>query len=246
MLLGRKGEQREIEVTLAAARSGTSAALVILGEPGIGKSALLDHAAARAEGMQLLRARGIESEAKIPFASLFELLRPALGALERIPKPQRAALEGALAMRAGPANDRFAVGAATLSLLAAFAEQRAMAVLIDDAQWLDAPSAQALLFAFRRLLADPIAVLIAAREGEPSVLARAHLPTLHVDGLTREEAAELLPRLRIDAARRLHAATGGNPLALLELADETDELAFAPAGAAMLVPATVSDAFVRR
>jgi DNA-binding CsgD family transcriptional regulator len=246
MLLGREHEQREIEIALAGARSGTSAALLLVGEPGIGKTALLDHAASRAEGMQLLRARGIESEAQIPFASLFELIRPALEALARIPAPQAAALEGALALRPGPAQDRFAVGAATLSLLAAFAELRPTAVLIDDAQWLDEPSAQALLFAFRRLLADQIAVLIAVREGEPSVLARADLPTLHVDGLTREEAAELLPRLRIDAARRLYAATGGNPLALLELAEETDELTFAPDGAAVLVPATISDAFVRR
>jgi len=246
MLLGREREQRAIEIALAGARSGTSAALLLVGEPGIGKTALLDHAAARAEGMQVLRARGIESEAQIPFASLFELIRPALAALERIPPPQAAALEGALALRPAPAQDRFAVGAATLSLLAAFAEVRPTAVLIDDAQWLDEPSAQALLFAFRRLLADPVAVLIAVREGEPSVLARADLSALHVNGLTREEAAELLPRLRIDAARRLHAATGGNPLALLELAAETDEFTFAPAGAALLVPATISDAFVRR
>ena len=245
MLLGREHEQREIEIALAGARSGTSAALLLVGEPGIGKTALLDHAASQAAGMQLLRARGIESEAQIPFASLFELIRPALDALERIPAPQAAALEGALALRRGPAQDRFAIGAATLSLLAAFAEARPTAVLIDDAQWLDEPSAQALLFAFRRLLADPIAVLIAVREGEPSVLARADLPTLHIDGLTHEEAGELLPRLRTDAARRLHAATGGNPLALLELAD-TDELTFAPDGVAVVVPTAISDAFLRR
>ncbi len=246
MLLGREHEQREIETALDGARSGTSASLLLVGEPGIGKTALLDHAASRAEGMQVLRARGIESEAQIPFASLFELIRPALDVLTRIPAPQAAALEGALALRPGPAQDRFAVGAATLSLLAAFAELRPTAVLIDDAQWLDEPSAQALLFSVRRLLADPIAVLIAVREEEPSVLAHAGLPTLHVDGLTHEQASELLPRLRIDAARRLHAATGGNPLALLELADEADQLTFAPDGAAVLVPATISDAFVRR
>jgi DNA-binding CsgD family transcriptional regulator len=246
MLLGRECEQREIEIALAAARSGASAALVLVGQPGIGKTALLDHAAERAEGMQVLRARGIESEAQIPFASLLELIRPALAALERIPTPQAVALEQALALRPGSAQDRFAVGAATLSLLAAFAEQAPVAVLIDDAHWLDEPSAQALLFAVRRLLADPIAVLVAVREDEPSVLAGADLPALHVEGLTREEAAELVPHLGTDAMRRLHAATGGNPLALLELASETDELTFAPVGAAMLVPVTISDAFVRR
>src|SRR5450631_3792876 len=142
MLLGRQQERQEIELALSRARSAASGTLALVGEPGIGKTAVLECAAEQAEGMQLLRARGIESEAQIPFASLFELLRPALGALERLPKPQRAALEGALALRAGPAHDRFAVGAATLSLLAAFAEQRTVAVLIDDAQWLDAPSAE--------------------------------------------------------------------------------------------------------
>ena len=109
--------------------------------------------------MQLLRARGIESEAQIPFGSLLELIRPALEMLGQIPPPQAAALESALALRPGTAHDRFAVGAATLSLLAAYAERAPVAVLVDDAQWLDGSSAQALLFAIRRLVADPIAVL---------------------------------------------------------------------------------------
>jgi hypothetical protein len=117
--------------------------------------------------MQLLRARGIESEAQIPFASLLELLRPALAMLDHIPEPQAVALEGALALRPARAGERFAVGAATLSLLAHYAECGAVALLVDDAQWLDGPSAEALLFAVRRLVADPIAVLVAAREDEP-------------------------------------------------------------------------------
>ena len=246
MLLGRDSEVRQIERALALARSGESTTLALIGEPGIGKSALLDHAAERAEGMQLLRARGIESEAEIPFASLFELIRPALSMIDALPKPQAAALEAALALRPGPSQDRFAIGAATLSLLAAYAERGAVAVLIDDAQWLDEPSAQALLFAFRRLLADPVAVLTAQRDGEPSMLADADLPTLRITGLTSGEAAELLPRLPPETAERLHAATGGNPLALLELAAEAEQLAFAPAGAAVPVPAKISDAFMRR
>src|SRR5579859_3070799 len=166
MLLGRDRERREIGAVLDRARDGASAALALVGEAGIGKTALLDDAAEQAADMQLLRARGVESEAQIPFASLFELLRPALGVLERIPEPQAAALETALALRPGHAHERFAVGAATLSLLAAFAEQGPVAVLIDDAHWLDPSSAQALLFAVRRLLADPVAVLIAVRGGE--------------------------------------------------------------------------------
>src|SRR5437588_2601585 len=160
MLLGRTREQHEIERVLATARSGISSALAFVGEPGIGKTALLDYASESAQGMQLLRARGVESEAQIPFASLLELLRPTLGLLERIPQPQAVALEGALALRPGPARERFAVGAATLSLLAAYAEEGPVATLIDDAHWLDDSSAAALLFAFRRLVADPIAVLI--------------------------------------------------------------------------------------
>ncbi len=135
--------------------------------PGIGKTTLLDYAAAQAtrSGMQVLRARGVESEAQVPFGSLLEVIRPALPLLGKIPAPHAAALEGALALRPGAASDRFAVGAATLSLLAACAEQAPAVLLLDDAQWLDVSSAQALLFAIRRLVADRIAVLITVRAG---------------------------------------------------------------------------------
>jgi DNA-binding CsgD family transcriptional regulator len=246
MLLGRVQERRQIAFALERARSGASAVLAFVGEPGIGKTALLDFAGERAAGMRLLRARGIESEAQVAFGSLLELLRPALGALERIPQPQAVALEGALALRRGGEQDRFAVGAATLSLLAAFAEESPVGVLLDDAHWLDDSSAQALLFAFRRLLADPIAVLIAVREAEPSLLDGADLPTVRLRGLTSEESAMLLPRLAPEAATRLHRATAGNPLALLELAPDADDLALAPEDAPVLVPASVSRVFLRR
>ena len=246
MLLGRERERREIERALARARSGTSAVLALVGEAGIGKTALLDHAAGRAAGMQILRARGVESEAQIPFASLLELLRPALGLLERIPAPQMVALESALALRPAPEQERFAVGAATLSLLAAYAEPCPVAVLVDDAQWLDESSAQALLFAFRRLVADPIAVLLAVREDEPSMLDGADVPALRIGGLTSAEAATLLRGLTPEATQRLHGATAGNPLALLELASEADELALAPEGAPVIVSASISRAFLRR
>src|SRR4051794_5087173 len=192
MLLGRDRERREIESALARARAGASAVLALVGEPGIGKTALLDDAAERAGGLQILRARGIESEAHIPFASLLELLRPALGRLGAVPEPQARALEGALALRRGAAQERFAIGAATLSLLAAYAEERPLLVLVDDAQWLDDSSAQAMLFAFRRLMADPIAVLLAVREDEPSLLDGADLPALRLAGLTGAESAALL------------------------------------------------------
>jgi predicted ATPase len=119
VLVGRDREREAIERALESGRSGTSATLALVGEAGIGKTMLLDHAAQSAAGMRVLRARGIESEAQIPFAALLELLRPALAMLDVIPEPQAIALEGALALRRGPAQERFAVGAATLSLLAA-------------------------------------------------------------------------------------------------------------------------------
>jgi hypothetical protein len=247
MLLGRGQERQEIDSALARAQSGASASLALVGEPGIGKTALLDYAAERAaSGMRLLRARGIESEAQIPFGSLLELFRPALGMLERIPEPQAAALEGAFALRQGPPRERFAVGAAALSLLAAYAEPGPVAVLVDDAHWLDDSSAQALLFAFRRLLADPIAIIIAVREGEPSLLDGADLPVLQVAGLTSHEAAMLLPAVPPGTARWLHDATAGNPLALLELAADAPDLALAPEGAPVLVSAKISRAFRQR
>lgn len=246
MLLGRERERQELDRALRAARTGSSATLALVGEPGIGKTALLDELAGRADGMQLLRARGIESEAHIPFASLLELVRPALGALGRIPAPQAVALESALALRPATAQERFAIGAATLSLLAAHAEDVPVAVLVDDAQWLDASSAQALLFAIRRLIADPIAVVIAARAGEPSLLDGADLPTLRLGGLTDAETAQLLPGTPPELATRLCAATAGNPLALLELGSDGPELALAPAGAPVLVSSRISHAFVRR
>jgi DNA-binding CsgD family transcriptional regulator len=246
MLLGRAHERHEIEQALARARSGASATLALVGDPGIGKTALLDYVAERATGMRVLRARGIKSEAQIPFGSLLELLRPALGMLDMIPEPQAVALEGALALRRGAAQERFAVGAATLSVLAAFAEQEPVAVLVDDAQWLDVSSAQALLFAFRRLVADPIAVFIAVREGEPSLLDGADLPALQISGLTSDEAAQLMPGLTAETAALLHRATAGNPLALLELAADPGDLALAPEGAPVLVSAKISQAFLHR
>jgi DNA-binding CsgD family transcriptional regulator len=246
MLLGREQERLEIGDALARARSGASTVIALVGEPGIGKTALLDETAQRAAGMRLLRARGIESEAHIPFGSLLELVRPALVMLDKLPEPQAVALEGALALRPGPAQERFAIGAATLSLLAAYAEQGPVAVLIDDAQWLDESSAQALLFAFRRLVADPIAVFLAVRGGEPSLIDGSDLPTLYLGGLSSDEAAALLRGLPAETARWLHGATAGNPLAMLELAPDAHDLALAPEGAPVLVSARISRAFLQR
>ena len=185
MLLGRDHEQQALVRLLEDARAGGSGVLAIVGEAGIGKSALLAYAEEQTAGMNVLRARGVQSEAHIPFAGLFELLRPALPWINQIPTPQAEALESALALRPASAPGRFAVGAATLSLLAAYSEKAPVAVLVDDAQWLDGSSADALLFAFRRLVADPVAVVLAVRQGEPSLLDGADLPTLRLQGLDR-------------------------------------------------------------
>src|SRR6478609_940764 len=245
MLLGRDRERQELDAALAAARLSRSSVLVVAGEPGIGKTTLLEHASEQAlsSGMRVLRARGIESEARVPFAGLLELLRPALGALDRIPAPQRAALEGALALRPASAQDRFAVGAALLNLLAAHAEDAPVAVLVDDAHWLDGSSADALLFAMRRLVADPIAVVVAVRDDERSFVEGAQLPTLVLRGLDRESAAALVGDAAVD---RLYSATAGNPLALLELAPEASRLAELPIDTPAPIQGSVVRGFVRR
>ena len=190
MLLGRESERLALERLLAEAREGKSGVLALVGEPGIGKTTLLDHTAEAAEGMQILRARGVEAEAEIPFAGLAELLRPALAALDSIPRPQAAALASALALAPPSAQDRFAVGAATLSLLSASADEQPLLLLVDDAHLLDGSSSEALLFAARRLLADPIAVVLAVREGEPSLVDGSDLRVLRVAGLARGDATQ--------------------------------------------------------
>jgi DNA-binding CsgD family transcriptional regulator len=248
MLLGRKDERLALDRLFAQAREGRSGVLALVGEPGIGKTALLDHAAESADGMRILRARGVESESVIPFAVLAELLRPLLGGLDRIPAPQATALASALALGPARALDRFAIGAATLSLLCASAEEGPLALLVDDAHWLDRSSSETLLFAARRLLADPIALVLTVREGQASLLDGADLRTLRIAGLDRSDAAQLLSRadVRDDAVERLHRATAGNPLALLELAPEATRLLTLPGDAPIPISTSIASAFLRR
>jgi DNA-binding CsgD family transcriptional regulator len=248
MLLGRKDEQLALDRLFAQAREGRSGVLALVGEPGIGKTALLEHAAESADGMRILRARGIEAEAVIPFAGLAELLRPVLGAMDRIPAPQASALGGALALDPASARDRFAIGAATLSLLSASAEEGPLALLVDDAHWLDRSSAETLLFAARRLLADPIALVLTVREGQASLLDGTDLRTLRMAGLDRSDAAKLLARADVpnDLLERLYRATGGNPLALLELAPEASRLLSLPSDAPVPISTSIATAFLRR
>ena len=196
---------------------------MIRGEPGIGKTALLDYAVAHAGPMKVISARGVEFEAGVPFAGLHELLRPALGSMDRLTPIHAAALRSSLGLGERIEADRLIVGAAVLDLVSAYAEEAPVLLAIDDAQWLDRSSAEAIAFAARRLLADPVAVLVAVREGDRSPLLAAGLPDLVVAGLDAAEASDLLKtvaerQLPPDVVERLVDATGGNPLAMLELA----------------------------
>ncbi|MDP9864170.1 MULTISPECIES: helix-turn-helix transcriptional regulator [Streptosporangium] len=214
MLYGRSREQADIERLLAEARAGQSGTLVIRGQAGIGKSALLHHAAARAEDMRVLRGVGIESEAELPFAALHSLLRTGLGRIRTLPDAQATALSGALGLGDVAPENRFLVGLATLSLLSEIAGDGALLCLIDDAQWFDQASIDALLFAARRLDAEGVAMIFAAREGFPA----AGLSELRLGGLDDAAAAALLPDVLLPQVReRLIEEADGNPLALIEL-----------------------------
>jgi DNA-binding CsgD family transcriptional regulator len=175
-----------------------------------------------AADMTVLRAVGVESEAELPFASLHQVLAPGLGRLDRLPEPQARALRSAFGLSAERVDDRFLISLGALGLLADLAEERPVLVLVDDAQWLDRPSAEALGFVARRLGAEPVAMLIAAREGEARRFEGAGLPERRLGGLARDDARALLrerasERLAPHVADRLVALTGGNPLALVEL-----------------------------
>ncbi|HMG99678.1 MAG TPA: AAA family ATPase, partial [Gaiellales bacterium] len=251
MLVGRDSERAAIERLLADARVGTSGVLVVSGEPGIGKSSLLAYAAAAAHEMRVLSARGIEEEASIPFGGLLELLRPVIEHVESLPAPQAAALRAALALGPGVAGERLVIGAATLGVLAAAAEEQPLCVLVDDAQWLDQPSAEAILFAARRLLADPVAIIVGVRSGEPSPLSGAGMRALTLTGLDLSAAEALLASERDDpvpegSAERLFRATGGNPLALIELAGEAETVAGSLVEGPLPIATTVERAFAGR
>jgi DNA-binding CsgD family transcriptional regulator len=222
MLHGRDAERSLIAELLDAARDSHSSVLVVRGEPGVGKSALLEDARDRASDMQVLTARGVESESELPFAAMHQLLGPVLGRLTEIPSPQASALGAALGLNEGRANERFLVFAGCLSLLAAAAEQRPVLCVVDDAHWLDAASADAVLFVARRLSAEPVAILVGTRDAERGHFEARDLPSLTLGGLDGEAAAALLQEgAGVSAAaavrERLVEQTGGNALALLEL-----------------------------
>lgn len=245
VLVGRESERRVIERLVAGARIGQGGVLVITGEPGVGKTALLNDAAECAVGMKLLRAAGSEPEREIPFGSLHQVLRPALDHLDEIPAPQMQALSAALALSPGVTGDRFAVGAATLSLLCRFAENRPVAILLDDLHLFDRPSADALAFAARRLEADPIVLLGTSRSSDPQ------LPKLPLPGIDLAAAGELISRhapasVPPELVARLHRATAGNPLALIELAGAANQVEHASPETPLPVSDTLARAFAAR
>jgi len=218
-LTDRRGERAELDRLVAAVRDGKSRALVMHGDPGVGKTALLDYLARRASGCQVARASGVQSEMELAFAGLHQLCAPMLSRAGHLPAPQRDALRTAFGQAAGPPPDRFMVGLAVLSLLSEVAGEQPLICLIDDEQWLDQASAQALGFVARRLAAEPVGLVFAAREPGREL---AGLPELEIGGLGDSDARALLDSALAgpldDRVRdQIVAETQGNPLALLEL-----------------------------
>jgi len=219
MLRGRRDECAVLDRLLDHGRAGSSGVLVVRGEAGIGKTALLDYAVEAGSDLRVLRAAGVESEVELAFAALHQLCAPTLDLLERLPGPQREALETTFGLGAGAVPDRFLVGLAVLSLLSEAAEERPLLCVVDDSQWLDRASAHAVLFVARRLLAESVVMVFAARERSDQY---AGLPELVVEALGDADARALLASVipgRLDerVADQLVAETRGNPLALLEL-----------------------------
>jgi DNA-binding CsgD family transcriptional regulator len=250
-LLGRLRERDALDQLVAAVRSGESRTLVIRGEAGIGKSALLDHVATSASGCRILRAAGVQSEMELPFASMHQLCAPMLEHAQQLPGPQRDALEIAFGMSAGTAPDRFFVGLAVLSLFSDVAGDRPLLCLVDDTQWMDRESAQALAFVARRSFADPVGLVFGARERTAEFRG---LPELELEGVSDEDARALLASVipyRLDAQvrDRIVAETGGNPLALLELPHGLSATELAGGfgmGDAALLAGHIEDRFLRR
>lgn len=219
-LRGRRAECTTLEQLTASARAGQSQVLVLRGEAGIGKTALLDFVAGSAAGFGIARTAGAESEMELAFAGLHQLCIPLLDFVDRLPAPQSEALDIAFGRRTGPAPDRFLVGLAVLSLIGAATESRPLIVVVDDAQWIDRISAQTLAFVARRLIAEPVALIVAVRDGYDDEFAG--LAEMTVRGLTSGDARALLDsvipgRLDDQVRDRIVAETRGNPLALLEL-----------------------------
>ena len=250
-LTDRRGERGALDQLVDAVRAGGSRVLVVRGEPGVGKSALLDYLAGRASGCRVVRAAGVESEMELAFAGLHQLLAPVLDRLEGLPGPQQEALRTAFGLSSGPAPDRFLVGLAVLGLVSEAAGERPLVCVVDDEQWLDRASVQALGFVARRLAAEPVGLVFAARVPGAEL---AGLPELAVAGLREEDARALLDSALtgpLDARVRdlIVAETRGNPLALLELPRGLGSAELAGGfglPAAVSLPGRIEDSFQRQ
>ena len=218
-LLGRQREREVLARLLEAAREGHGGVLAVYGEPGVGKSALLDDAVEAGADFHLARAVGVEGEMELAFAALQQLCTPSLSLMHRLPDPQREALEVTLGLSTGRAPNPFLVGLAVLNLLSEAAVEQPVFCVVDDAQWLDRASAGVLAFVARRLLAERIAMVFAARE---PIEALTRVAEVRVRPLGHQDARALLDsvltaRLDEQVLERIVAETGGNPLAILEL-----------------------------
>ncbi|MDX6628379.1 MAG: hypothetical protein QOH00_625 [Gaiellales bacterium] len=218
-LFGRERERSVLERLLDAARKGHGSVLVVLGDPGIGKTALLAYAVEAAAEFRVVRAAGVEGEMELDYAALQQLCAPILELTERLPDPQRDALGVAFGLRSGQAPSPFLVGLAVLGLLSEAAQQHPLLCVIDDAQWLDGASARVFAFVARRLLAERIALAFGARQAGVGLT---RFPQLRIEPLGRQDARALLEsvlaaRLDESVLERIIAETGGNPLAILEL-----------------------------
>ena len=250
--VGRRSERDVLDGLLAQVREGDSGALVLRGEAGVGKTALLRYIARQASGFQVAQLTGIEAEMELPFAGLHQLCTAIPDRFEALPAPQKAALTTALGLVGGTVPERFIVGLAMLSLLSAVAEERPMLCLVEDAQWLDAASAQIIGLVARRVHAESVAIVVAVREP-----ADGHdfdgLPELRLEGLPEHDADTLLASVvtgRLDnrVADRIVGESRGNPLALLELPARMSaaELVGFELPGAVELPAHIEDHYLRR
>src|SRR5436305_13491523 len=220
MLLGRGSERAAIDGLIRSAGQGVSSVLLLSGDAGAGKTALLEYAA-DAAGMTVVRARGIESESTLPFAALADVFLPMMAQLDRLPPVQSASLRAALVLGPPLPGDRFTTYVAALNLVALFAETQPLLIVVDDLHWIDPESAEALFFAARRLGAERIAMLFAARDSGDLPADPAALPVLQLGGLDKDPSLQLLfqatPAIAAPVATAIWRASGGNPLALTEI-----------------------------
>jgi AAA ATPase domain len=255
VFVGREREMARIDELLEQARAGRSRVLLVEGEAGSGKTSLLNLAGQRAGDMTLLRAAGVEGGEEAAFSGLFSILRPIAGSIDELPEPQAAALRVVLGLSAGTGGNPFLVGLALLGMLAAAGERTPVLVVVDDLQWLDVPSAQALLFAARRLLADRVGMLIALRSGRqrPDRLSGwlRDLDVTSLRPLSLGASVELLSteNVAVSVAAELHRLTGGNPLALKEAAAGLSlgqRRGIAPAPDGVALPTSVRQVYRRQ